>query len=78
MPHILQGCDEAGHVVVAVQGRRREAQALGAALLAWLEDPVRVADAKSAFVDVHERLRRGGADRAAEAVMEVVTPREGP
>ncbi|MFO0512097.1 MAG: lipid-A-disaccharide synthase [Gammaproteobacteria bacterium] len=53
-------------------------QALGAALLAWLEDPVRVADAKSAFVDVHERLRRGGADRAAEAVMEVVTPREGP
>jgi lipid-A-disaccharide synthase len=53
-------------------------QALGAALLAWLEDPARVADAKSAFVDVHERLRRGGADLAAEAVMEVVTPRDGP
>jgi lipid-A-disaccharide synthase len=53
-------------------------QALGAALLAWLEDPVRVADAKSAFIDVHEQLRRGGADLAAEAVMEVVTPREGP
>ena len=47
-------------------------EALGAALLAWLDDPARVADAQAAFGEVHERLRCGGAARAAEAVLEVV------
>lgn len=50
-------------------------QALGAALLAWLEQPTRVAEAKVAFTAVHEQLRCGGADLAAEAVMEVLAPR---
>jgi lipid-A-disaccharide synthase len=47
-------------------------EALGAALLAWLDDPARVADAQAAFGEVHERLRCGGAALAAEAVLEVV------
>jgi hypothetical protein len=41
-------------------------------MLAWLEQPARVAAAQSAFVEVHEQLRRGGADLAAETVMEVI------
>jgi lipid-A-disaccharide synthase len=53
-------------------------QALGAALLAWLEQPARVAEAKAAFAEVHEQLRRGGADLAAEAVLEVIAGRAGP
>ncbi|MFM7707433.1 MAG: lipid-A-disaccharide synthase, partial [Gammaproteobacteria bacterium] len=52
-------------------------QALGAALLAWLDDPARVAAAQTAFAEVHERLRCGGAGLAAEAVLEVLAPRAG-
>ncbi|MFM7626200.1 MAG: lipid-A-disaccharide synthase [Gammaproteobacteria bacterium] len=48
--------------------------ALGAALLRWLEDPARVAQAESAFADVHGQLRRGGADLAADAVLELIVP----
>lgn len=49
-------------------------RALGAALLAWLDDPARVAAAGAAFDDVHQQLRQGGAARAADAVLEVIGP----
>ena len=52
-------------------------EALGAALLAWLDDPARVADAQAAFAGVHERLRQGGAALAAQAVLELVAARGG-
>lgn len=50
-------------------------EALGAALLAWLEHPERVAPLQSTFAAVHGQLRRGGADLAAEAVLELLPPR---
>lgn len=49
-------------------------EALGAALLAWLDDPSRVAAAQAAFAEVHAQLRCGGAALAADAVMELVGP----
>ncbi len=45
-------------------------EALGQALLREMEDPVRVAELHREFLRVHESLRRGGADRAAAAVLE--------
>jgi lipid-A-disaccharide synthase len=49
-------------------------RALGAALLAWLDDPARVAAVGTAFDEVHRQLRQGGAARAADAVLEVIGP----
>ncbi|HEY8051726.1 MAG: lipid-A-disaccharide synthase [Steroidobacterales bacterium] len=48
----------------AVQG-----EALGAALLAELEDPQHVDELVSEFTQIHQLLRRGGADRAAQAIL---------
>lgn len=48
------------------------AEALGAALLAELEDPARAVRLEEEFRRVHERLRRGGAERAAAAILELV------
>jgi lipid-A-disaccharide synthase len=45
-------------------------EALGAALLYEMEDPVRVAELQREFRRVHEMLRLGGAERAATAVLE--------
>ena len=42
---------------------------LGAQLLAWLDDPARVAAAVAEFHSIHLTLRRGSAARAAEAVL---------
>ncbi|MFZ0009470.1 MAG: lipid-A-disaccharide synthase, partial [Steroidobacteraceae bacterium] len=44
--------------------------ALGAALLAELENPVHLAELSAEFQRVHVSLRRGGAARAADAVLE--------
>jgi lipid-A-disaccharide synthase len=46
--------------------------ALGAALLQEIEDPQHVAELTREFRTVHELLRRGGADRAAGAILECV------
>lgn len=45
-------------------------QALGEALLREMEDPAQVAELQREFREVHETLRRGGAARAAAAVLE--------
>jgi lipid-A-disaccharide synthase len=50
-------------------------EALGGALLAWLESPERVAPLQATFAEVHAQLRRGGADLAAEAVLGLLPPR---
>jgi lipid-A-disaccharide synthase len=46
--------------------------ALGAALLQELENPEHVSELRREFRRVHETLRRGGADRAAAAILECV------
>jgi lipid-A-disaccharide synthase len=46
--------------------------ALGAALLKEIEDARQVSELSSEFRKVHELLRRGGADRAATAILECV------
>ncbi|MGH8140157.1 MAG: lipid-A-disaccharide synthase [Steroidobacteraceae bacterium] len=48
--------------------------ALGAALLRELEDDAHVAELRREFRAVHENLRRGGAERAATAILECVHP----
>jgi lipid-A-disaccharide synthase len=50
----------------AVQGA-----ALGQALLAELEDPQHVRELLGEFTHIHQLLRRGGADRAASAILEL-------
>ncbi len=51
------------------------AESLGAALLAELGDPARAAELEAEFRRVHERLRRGGAELAASAILELVQGR---
>jgi lipid-A-disaccharide synthase len=70
-PNLLAG----GEVVPEFFQEAATPEALGGALLAWLEAPQRVAPLQSTFAEVHERLRRGGADLAAEAVLELLAPR---
>jgi len=50
-------------------------EALGAAVLQWLEQPQRLGELREAFGLVHRDLRRGGAALAAEAVLELVDVR---
>jgi lipid-A-disaccharide synthase len=47
-------------------------EALGEALLQQIADPVQVAELQREFLGVHELLRRGGADRAAAAILDYV------
>jgi lipid-A-disaccharide synthase len=49
--------------------------ALGAALLREIEDPQAVATLQKEFRGVHETLRRGGAARAADAILEYIGTR---
>jgi lipid-A-disaccharide synthase len=46
--------------------------ALGAALLGWLDSPDRLPPLQAAFDEIHERLRCGGAELAADAVIELL------
>ena len=47
-------------------------EALGAAVLRWLEQPADLAALEESFAAVHRELRRGGAGLAAEAVLELL------
>ncbi|MGH8218516.1 MAG: lipid-A-disaccharide synthase [Steroidobacteraceae bacterium] len=53
------------------------AESLGAALLAELESGARREELQGEFRRIHETLRRGGADRAAAAVIELIGERKG-
>ncbi len=59
VPELLQG---------AVTG-----EALSSALLAEIDNPAHVAEIREEFVRIHRLLRRGGAGRAADAVLECAT-----
>jgi lipid-A-disaccharide synthase len=52
--------------------------ALGEALLRELEDRDHVRELLHAFADIHRSLRRGGAARAAEAILECAGRSGGP
>jgi lipid-A-disaccharide synthase len=45
---------------------------LSDALAAWLEQPERVAEVQREFAAIHASLRRGGADRAAGEIAELL------
>jgi lipid-A-disaccharide synthase len=51
------------------------AESLGAALLAELDDPARATELEAEFRRVHEHLRRGGAELAANAILELARER---
>lgn len=70
-PNLLAG----GEVVPEFFQEAATPEALGGALLAWLDAPQRVAPLQATFTEVHGRLRRGGADLAAQAVLELLPPR---
>ena len=48
------------------------AEALGAAVLRWLEEPAALESLQRDFASVHQQLRQGGAGLAANAVLELV------
>jgi lipid-A-disaccharide synthase len=48
-------------------------EALGAALLHEIDDPAHLDELAREFRQAHESLRRGGAERAAEAILELTT-----
>jgi lipid-A-disaccharide synthase len=48
---------------------------LGAELLGWLDDPARAAAARAEFRRIHEELRRGASERAADAVLALLDAR---
>jgi lipid-A-disaccharide synthase len=47
-------------------------EALAAALLAELEDPQHVRELQGEFAQIHQLLRRGGAGRAAQAILDLI------
>jgi lipid-A-disaccharide synthase len=47
--------------------------ALGAALLNEMADPARVAELQEQFLSIHQTLKRGGADRAAVAILDYIS-----
>ena len=53
-------------------------EALGAALLAELEDPQHLSELLGEFTQIHQLLRRGGADRAAQAILKLAGRAAGP
>lgn len=67
-PNLLIG----GEVVPEFFQEAATPEALGAAVLRWLEMPQEISVLRTAFAAVHRELRRGGADLAAEAVLELL------
>jgi lipid-A-disaccharide synthase len=74
LPNIL--CNESV-VPEFIQDAARP-EAMGAALLAQLDDPARAARLAERFAGLHESLRRDCAQRAAEALLEMRPPRRAP
>jgi len=50
---------------------------LGEALLGFLTDAARVAALEAEFMRIHETLRRGASERAAEAILALIDRRAG-
>ncbi len=68
----------AGHrLVPELLQRAVTPERLGQELLAWLDDPVRVAAATAEFARIHLQLRQGASERAADAVLALIDRRGG-
>jgi lipid-A-disaccharide synthase len=65
-PNLLAG----RRLVPEFSQRAVTGEALGQALLAEIDNPARVAELRDEFARIHRLLRRGGAGRAADAVLE--------
>ncbi len=68
IPNLLAG----EHIVPEFIQNAASPEALGAALLAYLDDPTRAAAVHDRFSELHEALRRDANERAAEAVLGLV------
>ena len=73
LPNLLCG----GRVVPEFLQHQVRPEALGAELLALLDDPQRAAAQTGRFAEVHDRLRQGASQRAARAVAGLVASRGG-
>lgn len=67
-PNLLAG----GELVPEFVQEQASPDALADALADWLEHPDRVANVQREFVKIHETLRRGGAERAAGEIAELL------
>jgi len=68
LPNLL--CDE--EIVPELIQRALTPEALAQAVMAWWEQPARAAALADRFYTLHEQLRRGANERAAEAVRQVI------
>jgi hypothetical protein len=50
---------------------------VGREVLRWLDSPGAVADLEQVFLGIHQTLRRGASERAAEAVLALLRDRGG-
>jgi lipid-A-disaccharide synthase len=64
-PNLLAG----ERIVPELAQQEVEPARLGAELERWLDDPGRVASLRRRFVEIHQQLRHGASERAAEAIL---------
>jgi lipid-A-disaccharide synthase len=67
-PNLLAGREVVPEVVQGAVTPER----LGAELDHWFEAPTRIAALEAEFLKIHETLRRGASERAAEAILKLV------
>lgn len=70
-PNLLAG----RAVVPEIFQEQVTAERLGAELLGWLDDPARAAAARAEFRRIHDELRRGASERAADALLALLDAR---
>jgi len=77
VPYVSQPNLLAGRELVPelIQAAATPAQ-LGAALLAWLDDPVAVQTLKVACTEIHQRLQADSDQLAATAILDLLTSRQ--
>jgi lipid-A-disaccharide synthase len=73
LPNVLAGDD----VVPELMQDDCTPQRLAAAVLSWFRDPAAVAALDPRFMNLHRELRQDASARAADAIVEVVSSRDG-
>jgi lipid-A-disaccharide synthase len=73
LPNVLAGDD----VVPELMQDDCTPQRLAAAVLSWFRDPAAVAALEPRFMNLHRELRQDASARAADAIVEVVSSRDG-
>lgn len=77
LPNLLAGasCPEENRVPELIQHQAKP-ERLGAALLAYLENPQKTADVNRRFNEIHQTLRRDANCQAAEAILDLAGAKE--